>query len=373
MDNKARTWAEIDLTAIRHNIKNIKKLLQPDTRLMCIVKANAYGHGMVEVARASLDEGASFLGVATLDEALGLREAGIDTPILVLGYIPGEYAEIVVANNIRPTVFNINAAEDLSRAATRLGQPAWVHIKIDTGMSRLGFPPEQTAIDTIIKISKLPGITVEGIFTHFAVADIEDKTFTYKQLESFKKTIFELEKRGIHIPLQHIGNSAAIMDIPEAQLNMVRSGIITYGLYPSREVKTERLKLIPAMRLISKVIMIKNLPPGRSVSYGRTFTSPTELTVATIPVGYADGYSRLLSNRAWAVVKGKKVPLIGRVCMDQCMFDVSGAEGIKEGDEVILFGRPEDGITVDDLAEIVGTINYEMVCLITSRVPRVYK
>jgi alanine racemase len=301
-----------------------------------------------------------------------LQDAGIDAPILVLGHIPGEYAEIVVTNNIRPTVFDINAAVDLSHAATRLGKSAKLHIKIDTGMGRLGFPPEQTTVDTIIKISKLPGINLEGIFSHFAVADIEDKAFTYEQLNLFKKTVTELNKNGIQIPLQHIANSAAIIDMPEAQLNMVRSGIITYGLYPSREVKMERLILIPAMRLKSRVTMIKNLPQGCSVSYGRTFTCPADLTVATIPVGYADGYSRLLSNRAWAIIKGHKVLLIGRVCMDQCMFDVSGIEGIKEGDEAILFGRPEDGITIDDLAEIIGTINYELVCLVSSRVPRVY-
>jgi alanine racemase len=372
MDNKTRTWAEIDLKAIRNNIKNIKKLLQPGTNLMSIVKANAYGHGMVKVAQTSIEEGADFLGVADLDEAMELREAGISTPVLVLGHIPGECAEIAVANNIRPAIFSLSAAIDFSHAATRLGRPARIHIKIDTGMSRLGFPTEEKAFNTILEISKLPGIILEGIFTHFAIADITDKTFTYKQAELFKNTILELEKRGLKIPLQHIGNSAAIMDLPEAHLNMVRAGIITYGLYPSQDVKTERLNLIPAMRLISRVSMIKKIPEGQSVSYGRTFTSPKELTVATIQAGYADGYNRLLSNRAWAVIKGQKIPLIGRVCMDQCMFDVSGVEGIKEGDEVILFGRPDDGVTVDDLAEIIGTINYELVCLITSRVPRVY-
>ncbi|MGI5922232.1 MAG: alanine racemase [Syntrophomonadaceae bacterium] len=370
MDNKTRTWAEIDLTAIRYNLRNIKKLLRPETMLMAIVKANAYGHGAYEVARASLEEGASFLGVATLEEAMTLRESGINAPILVLGYI--EDVETAIANSIRFTVFNSSMALDLARAASRLNQPARVHIKLDTGMSRLGFQPGQSTLDTIVAISKYPGIVIEGMFTHFAVADIKDKTFTYQQLESFQQTAMELEKRGIHIPLQHVGNSAAIIDLPEAQLDMVRAGIATYGLYPSREVNTERLSLIPAMRLISKITMIKKIEQGRSVSYGRTFVSPAELVVATVPVGYADGYSRLLSNRAWATVMGQKVPLIGRVCMDQCMFDVSQVPDIKEGDEIILFGRPEDGVTVDDLAEIIGTINYEVVCLITSRVPRIY-
>ncbi|SHG39282.1 alanine racemase [Thermosyntropha lipolytica DSM 11003] len=371
MDNKRPTWAEIDLGAVRHNLRCIREAAGK-AQIMAVVKANAYGHGMLEICKVCLQEKVEYFGVASLDEALTMRSSGIKNPVLVLGYIPPCYAEVVVKNNISSTVFNLEAARALSAAAVRLGSKARIHLKIDTGMGRLGFFPDEDGLALVKEIACLPGVELEGVFTHLATADTEDKAFAYEQLDKFNRFIKKIEEEGIKIPWQHCSNSAALIDIPEARFNMVRAGITLYGLYPSREVKRDRLKIIPAMRLKSRIVFLKVLPPGYTVSYGRTYrcTSPTK--VATVPIGYADGYSRLLSNKAWAVVRGVKVPLIGTVCMDQCMFDVTGVEGVKEGDEVILFGREEDGVTADDLAAIIGTINYEIVSCIGPRVPRVY-
>lgn len=371
MDNKRPTWAEIDLGAIRHNLRCIKEKVSP-SRVMTIVKADAYGHGTIPVCQVCLEEGVDFLGVATLDEALLIRQAGIEIPILILGYVPGEYAAEVVMHQLRAAVFTKKFAEALSKAAVKIGKKARLHIKIDTGMGRLGFNAALSTADMIQDIIRMPGIEAEGIFTHFAVADIADKTYTFQQLQRFTSLLKELERRGIDIPFKHCANSAALIDMPATHLNMVRAGIILYGLYPSVEVNKKKLDLIPAMRLKSKISFLKLLPRGYTISYGRTYSCEKDTLVATVPLGYADGYSRLLSNKAWGVVRGQRVPLIGNVCMDQCMFDVTGVEGVNEGDEIILWGRPDDGVTADDLAGIIGTINYEVISSLTSRVPRVY-
>lgn len=371
MDNKRPTWAEIDLGAVRHNLHRIREAAGK-AKIMAVVKANAYGHGMFEICKVCLEEKVEYFGVASLDEALAIRRENIKNPVLVLGYVPPCYAGMVVENDISSTVFNWQGAKALSEAAVKQGQKARVHLKIDTGMGRLGFLPDEKSLKDIEKIAHLPGIFIEGIFTHFATADAEDKSFAHEQLARFNNLVKKLEDKGVKIPLKHCSNSAALMDIPEAHFDMIRAGIVLYGLYPSDKVNRSRLQVIPVMRLKSRISFLKVLPPGHTVSYGRTYccTSPTK--VATVPIGYADGYSRLLSNKAWAVVRGVKVPLIGTVCMDQCMFDVTAVEGVKEGDEVILFGRAEDGITADDLASIIGTINYEIVSCIGPRVPRVY-
>ncbi len=367
------SWAEIDLGAIRSNIAEINRILRPETGLMAIVKANAYGHGMLEVSRVCMEAGVACLAVANPQEALTLRENGIDMPVLILGWMPPEYAAAMVENHVDITVFEPDTAALLSRAAVAAGQPARIHLKIDTGMGRLGFEPNPESRQAIQTMASLPGIMIQGIFSHLASADEQDKTFAYQQLEMFKQFIAELETAGIKIPIHHLANSGAIMEMPEAQLDMVRAGIILYGLYPSDEVDHSIISLVPAMSLRSKVSFLKNLPAGRSVSYGRTYISKDEVKVATVPIGYADGYSRLLSNRGWAVIRGHRVPLIGRVCMDQIMFDVTGIDEVKIGDEVILFGKPEDGVTADDLAAIIGTINYEIVCSPHSRVVRTFK
>jgi len=366
------SWAEIDLRAIRSNLAGIKNLITPTTRLMAIVKANAYGHGMIEVARVCLEEGATYLGVATPDEAISLRNHGITADILVMGYVPESSAEVMVENGVDAAVFNLDTALALSAVAQGSGREAHIHLKIDTGMGRIGFKPNPEDLEIIKKISILPGIKVQGIFSHLATSDHADKTYAYEQVNIFKDFVEQVEKAGIRIPLKHLANSAAIMEMPDAQFDMVRAGITIYGLYPSDEIDQGALPLIPAMTLKSRISFIKQIETGQSISYGRTFISQNPIKVATVSIGYADGYNRLLSNRAWATIKGKKAPLIGRVCMDQCMFDVSEIDDVKVGDEIILFGKLEDGITADDLAGLIGTINYEIVCSPHSRIERIY-
>lgn len=372
MDNKRPTWAEIDLTAIRNNLRCIKKATNPGTKIMASVKANAYGHGVKAVSRVCLEEMVDFLAVATLDEALELREDGITVPVIILGYVPGQHVDLIVSHGIRATVYDLSFARLLSTAAQKQGQPAYIHIKIDTGMGRIGFAPVANTIRIIEDMVALPGIYLEGVFTHFTEADFENDQFTLEQFKVFQDFTRELEKRGIHIPLKHCSNSAAIFRYPETQLDMVRVGIILYGLYPSQFMKYMNLGIVPAMTLKSRISMIKQLDEGHGVSYGRTHICNRETQVATLPIGYADGYSRSFSNRAWAMIRGQRANSLGVVCMDQCMFDISGREDIEQGDEVILFGREADGITADDLALIANTINYEIVCAVSSRVPRTY-
>jgi alanine racemase len=371
MNSLRPTWAEIDLNAIAHNIKQLRRLTKASTKFMAILKANAYGHGILEVAQVCVDQGVEFLGVALLDEALHLHESGIKTPVLILGYTPPSGLDAVVEYAFRQTVFDLASAELLSEAAVKRGKKAFVHIKVDTGMSRTGFFTNQEAVQTVARICGLPGLTVEGIFTHLATADSLDQTFAKLQLQRFSEFLQALKSSGIEIPIRHAANSAGIAYYPEAHYDLVRAGINLYGLKSSLERESDIL-LIPAMRLKSRVVMVKEVPESTMVSYGCTFVTSRPTRIATVPIGYGDGYIRAYSNRAWAMVRGKRVPLIGRVCMDYCMFDVTAVDDIQVGDEVILFGRPEDQVTADELAEIIGTINYEVVCLLNSRVPRVY-
>jgi alanine racemase len=365
------TWAEIDLKAIAHNIKEIRSLLKTSTKFMAILKANAYGHGMLEVAHTCVKQGVDYLGVALLDEALYLRENGITTPVLILGYTPPSALDEVVEYSFRQTIFDQKTAEALSDAAVKKGRKAFVHIKVDTGMSRTGFFTDEETVKTVAHICKLPGLTVEGIYTHLAAADSADETFTRLQLERFSGFLQALQKSGIEIPIRHAANSAGIAFYPEAHYDLVRAGINLYGLRSSLE-RESILNLIPAMRLKSRVVMVKEVPESTVVSYGCTYVTSRLTRIATVPIGYGDGYTRAYSNRVWAMVRGHRVPLIGRVCMDYCMFDATAVDDIQVGDEVILFGRQEDQVTADELAEITGTINYEVVCLLNSRVPRVY-
>jgi len=372
MDNRRPTWAEIDLTAIEDNVRNIKKLLLPDTLLMAVVKANAYGHGMVQVARTALGAGADYLGVATLDEAVALRENNIQAPVLVLGYVPVEFFAEALEKNIDLTIYNLESAQALSAIARKQQQTAAVHLKVDSGMGRIGFQPGEESLAIVEEIYNLPSLNVKGIFTHFAVADERDKSYTEQQFRIFTGFINRLEDKGVHIPIKHCANSAAIIDLPHTHLDMVRAGIICYGLYPSEHVNKARLPLTPALQLKSRISHIKTLPAGSSISYGRTYTCQQERVIATVPIGYADGYSRLLSNRAYAIIKGKKAPQVGTICMDQCMFDVSDIEDVKVGDEVILLGQGQPGISAEDIGKWMGTINYEVVCMIGPRIPRFY-
>lgn len=373
MDNKIRSWAEIDLAAIEHNLAAIRSYLAPQTRVMAVIKANAYGHGVIEVARLCVKQGADFLGVAAFEEAMPLVEAGITLPILVLGYVPQDYAEQVVKNKIRTVVYEIDYARALSQAAGRFSAEAVVHIKVDTGMGRLGFADNATGVQSVIEAASLPGINVEGLMTHFAEADSPVDEYTRLQIERFRRFAANLELGGLDIPIKHCANDAAIVRFPEAHFDMVRTGIMLYGLYPSESMKDLNLDIVPAMTLKSRISFIKTMTRGESVSYGRTYRCPGDIRVATVPIGYGDGYTRLLSNQAYALIKGVKAPLIGTVCMDQCMFALPDRVDIRVGDEVILFGKPEEGITADDLAKMIGTINYEIVTTITARVPRTYQ
>jgi len=375
MDYKLnRAWAEINLDAIAHNVREIKKLIGKRVEMMGVVKADAYGHGVLEVVRTLLDNGVTQLAVSMLDEAIQIRKMGINVPILILSYTDPARAEEIVVNNVTQTVFSMDLAMALSKAAVKLGKNAKIHVKVDTGMTRVGFMPGYSAVKSIMEISKLPGIIIEGIFTHFASADESEREYTQMQFEKFMSVCNELGRVGIHIPVKHVCNSAGIIQYPEMHLDMVRPGVILYGLYPSKEIKRDTICLKPAMTLKANVILVKDVEKGTCISYGRTFRTSRQSRIATIPIGYADGYTRLLSNKGKVLINGETAPIVGRICMDQCMVDVTDLKhDVKVGDEVVLFGCQNGScISVDEVAEEIGTINYEIVCIIGKRIPRVY-
>ncbi len=371
MTEYQRVIAEINLDNLAYNIRNIKKRAE-DKKVLAVVKADAYGHGAVEAAKVCLFNGAEYLAVANCDEAMSLRTNSIMEPILILGYTVSGNLRTVIENNITQTVFSVEMAEEISREALKLGKTCKVHIKIDTGMGRLGFLPNEKSIDEIMYISRLPGIFAEGIFTHFAEADSADKNYTLYQAERFAYVSDALEERGLRL-IRHCANSAAILDMmPRLKYDMVRAGIILYGYYPSDEV-SKSIDIKPVMSLKTHIGYVKTLPAGSSVSYGRTYTAERNMKVATVPVGYADGYMRCFSNKARVIVKGCYAPIIGRICMDQFMIDVSEVPEVSMGDEVILLG--ESGglkIDADELARLGNTISYEILCAVGKRVPRVY-
>lgn len=366
-------WAEVDLAAVAHNYKEIRRITRPEAKVMAVVKANAYGHGAVEISKKVLAEGADWLAVAILNEARQLRNAGINAPILILGYTPPEQLARVVELGISQTVYTWETAAALAGAASGLHKTAKVHIKIDTGMTRIGFAPGDESVDMIERISKLPNLEIEGIWTHFAAADIKDKEFTRTQAARFSALVGKLEQRGVHIPLKHVGNSAGVIDLPEFHMDMVRTGITLYGLYPSSEVDRAKLQLKPALSLKARVAFVQPVPAGTTVSYGRTFTAAKDTVIATVPIGYADGYTRAFSNKSDVLIHGRRAPVAGRVCMDQLMVDAGHIEGVQGGDEVVLIGRQgDDEVAADELARILETIVYEITCMIGVRVPRIY-
>lgn len=366
-------WAEIDLDSLAHNMREIRRLTHPNARVMAVIKADGYGHGAKIIAQTLLDNGADLLAVAVLDEAVELRKAGFDVPLLVLGYTsPQQYAE-VVRYDIKQTVYALTSAQALSAEALRQKKHAKIHIKIDSGMGRIGYAPNEEAANEIVQISKLPGIDIEGIFTHFAIADDLDKNYTGEQYERFSSFCAELDRLGVHIPLRHCANSAAIIDLNGMHMDMVRAGIILYGLAPSQEVRLDTIDLKQVMSLRARISHVKTIDAGQSVSYGRKFIADKPTAIATLPIGYADGYTRMLTGKAYALVHGVRARVVGRICMDQCMLDVTGLD-VSVGDEAVLFGRQGEGfISIDELAEALGTINYEIVCMINKRVPRVYR
>ncbi|MDY3928148.1 MAG: alanine racemase [Clostridia bacterium] len=368
-----RTWAEINLDALTENIKEIRRITNKDSMIMAVVKADAYGHGAVECAKTLLDNGADRLAVACLDEAIQLRHSGISAPILILGASFDEEIPELIEYDITPTVFSIDFAEKLSCEAKKQGKNALIHIKLDTGMTRIGYVAgvcDEDITDEIIAISKLDNIIVEGIFSHLSTSDEKDPSYTLLQFERFMKVCGIIEKKGLKIPVKHIANSAAIMMYPQMHLEMVRAGIILYGFYPSDDVDKTKLKLKKVMTLKSRITRIEEISDNRGVSYGKTYITKGKTKVATVAIGYADGYTRMLSGKAKVEVRGQIVDVIGRICMDQCMIDVTNVNNINVGDEVIIFGA--DTVTADSLAMWLGTINYEIICMISKRIPRVY-
>lgn len=367
-----RTYAEVNLQAVRHNIEEARKNIKSDTKIMAIVKANAYGHGAVPVSKALISQVDAY-GVAMIEEALELRDAGINKMILILGYTGEEWYEELVKHCISQTIYTYDMAKKLSDVAVSFGKQTPIHIKIDTGMGRIGFAPTEESLDIVEKISHLPGVFIEGIFTHFARADEKTIEAAKEPFARYMQFVQELEKKGIRIPIRHVSNSASIISFPEANLDMVRSGITTYGLYPSEDVPKEILKLQPAMSWKSKISFVKPIEPGTSISYGGTFTAEKPMIVATVPVGYADGMKRDLSGKGRVLIHGQYAQILGRVCMDQFMIDVTDISNVKMGDTVTIFGKDGDKcIPVEEIAELSHSFNYEFVCGISNRVPRKY-
>ncbi|MFW2500954.1 alanine racemase [Clostridium diolis] len=366
-------YAEIDLDAIAYNMKNIKNLAK-DKEVIAVVKADCYGHGALDVVPTLLENGASRLAVAVLTEGIELRNDNIKAPIMILGYTPSYLNEELIKYDLEQTVYDLDYAKELSKTALSLNKKAKIHIAIDTGMGRIGFLPTEKAIDDICKICSLEGLEVIGIFTHFSTSDEKDKEYTNEQFEKFTDLLKKLSNLNIEIPIKHVSNSGAIMDMPETYLDAVRAGIILYGYYPSNEVKKENLSLKPALTLKATITRVQEMDAGMSISYGRTFKTERRSLIATIPIGYADGYSRLLAKNAKVIINGQFAPIVGRICMDQCMIDITDINGdIKVGDEVIILGE-QNGLrfNADNFAEIMGTINYEILCMLKYRIPRVY-
>ena len=378
MKHYDRAWAEIDLDALRFNIEEIKKCIDGTTQIIAVLKTDGYGHGAVQLARI-LENDSQVWGyaVATAEEAFALKEEGIRKPLLILGYtFPYSY-ERLVYEGVRATVFTLEAAEELSRAAVKLGKRCSVHIKLDTGMTRIRIYPDEEGLALVRQLLALPGLEIEGIFTHFATADEADRTKAYRQMTLFQDFAERIERElGIKIPMKHCSNSAGIVEMPKAQMNAVRAGIILYGLWPSETVQSdEKIQLKPMLSLRSRVVYVKTVPAGQEISYGGTFTTKRPTRVATICIGYGDGYPRSLSNTGYVLVEGQRAPILGRVCMDQFMIDVTDISlPVCVGTPVTLIGTDGDAcITMEELGRLSGRFNYELACDIGKRIPRIYK
>ena len=365
-------WAEIDLDILANNMRNIKKLAG-NKEVMAVVKADAYGHGALDVAPCLLENGASRLAVAMLTEAVELRNNNITAPIMILGYTPLYLGEELINYDIEQTIYDLDYAKELSSLALSLNKKAKVHIALDTGMGRIGFLPTDESFNAICEICNLPGLDVIGIFTHFSSSDEKNKEYTQYQFNQIYNFIERLEVNEINIPIKHASNSAAIIDLPNTYLDAVRAGIILYGYYPSDEVKKDNLSIKPALTLKAKIAHVKELDSGMYISYNRTFKTSRKSKIATIPIGYADGYIRTLKHEAKVIVNGQLAPIVGNICMDQFMIDVTDIDNVKSGDEVILLGESNEvKFNADDLAKCMNSINYEVLCLLKNRVPRAY-
>lgn len=364
------TWAEINLGAIAHNLQEIKKKVAP-AEIMAVIKADAYGHGLKEVARVALENNARYLGVSAVEEGVQLRKQ-TTTPILVFGGFFENQIKACLEHDLELTLFDFELAGALSKQAQASGNSAKVHIKVDTGMTRVGVH-WQESLDFICRVSELRYVKIVGIYTHFASAGAKDKSFAKTQLQRFQKVLTELEMRNIQIPLKHTANSGAILDLPESYFDMVRPGVSIYGYYPSFEA-TESINLQPAMSFKSQVVAVKQVESGTKISYDSTYETVKQTKIVTVPVGYADGYNRLLSNQGEVLIRGKRYPVVGQVCMDFIMVDIGLENDIQTGDEVVLLGcQGDEEISIYEICEKLNTIPYEFTCMISSRVPRVYK
>lgn len=376
LESYQRVWAEVDLDAIWENMVHMKENIAEKTKILAVIKTDGYGHGGVPIAK--MLEQLDFMfgyAAATYEEAHVLREAGVKKPILILGYTFPYCYEELIREEIRPAVYRRDTVEELVAAAAKVGQKAKVHIKVDTGMGRIGITPDEEGLEFVRFLMGHPELEVEGIFTHFAKSDEEDKTSANHQLALFQNYIDRIQTElGLTIPVKHCSNSAAILEMPQANMDMVRAGITTYGLYPSEEVRKDIVPLRAAMSLYSHIVYCKTIHAGQSVSYGGLFTAQKDTRVATIPVGYGDGYPRSLSGKGYVLIRGKKAPILGRVCMDQFMVDISEIPGVMEGDKVTLLGVDgTERITAEELGELSGRFNYEFVCDLGKRIPRVYR
>lgn len=373
LDKYYRVYASVNLDAVYQNVKNLKENTRNGSDIIAVIKTDGYGHGAVPIAR-TIDNLVAGYAVATVDEGMVLRDNGIEKPIIILGYTHESRYKSLIEYDMRPAIFCVDDAVKFSDAAKTLDKTAKIHIKIDTGMSRIGFQVNDESVESIAKINDLPGIEIEGIFTHFYASDETDKSSAYEQYEKFNDIIVRLEKKGVNIKVKHCSNSAAIIDMPDVNMDCVRAGIAIYGMYPSEEVDKSKVLLTPAMELKSHIIHLKEVEAGTGISYGASFVTDKKTKIATIPVGYGDGYRRSLSGKGIVLIRGHKANILGRVCMDQFMVDVTDIPDVKRGDVVTLMGKDGDmAITAEELSELAeGTFNYELVCDIGKRVPRVF-
>jgi alanine racemase len=367
-----KTWAEIDLEAVRFNLARIRELVGEEVKILVSVKADAYGHGAVPVSRTALEAGAHWLGVSHVKEALELRSFFPDAPILILSSGMRGHSEHIVRNNLTPVVCSLEIARDLAQTALYAGKKADIHFMLDTGMGRIGVWHEN-CLPLLEKISRIKGIRLEGLASHFAAADDADPAFTKLQLERFSRVAESLSRKGIEVPLRHIANSGALINLPASRLDMVRPGIMLYGVYPAEHLR-EAVELKPALSLKTRVAYLKTVDPGRTISYGMTHTVKAKTRIATLPIGYGDGFSRAHSNRGEVLIRGRRAPIVGIVTMDQLMVDVGSIAGVEVGDEAVLIGRQgEERITAEEAAQRIGTISYEVLAQLGKRVSRVYK
>ena len=366
-----RSFARVDLDAIENNFNELKSLLNPGVKTMCVIKADAYGHGSHRIALFLQNKRESF-AVASINEGEELRAAGVKTPMLILSYTsPLEYEDLI-RNDITATIYDLESAALLSETALKMGRTAKVHVAVDTGMGRIGFPDDESGADAVEKLKRLPGLFVEGLFSHYACSDETDRTSANEQTRRFESFIKLLEKRSIDIPIKHICNSAAVIE-GEKSFDMVRFGISLYGLYPSQEVHKERVNLIPAMQVESHIVYVKTVKKGTKIGYGQTYTAPCERKIATVCIGYADGFNRCFSNRGYVLIKGKKAPVVGKVCMDQIMVDVSDIEQVSIGDRAVILGKDGNSvISAEELGEMSDSFNYEVLCNFMPRIKRIY-